>query len=74
MCIALRYHQRLETGREDTVPALEIKAAAGEAATEVTDLAMRVCGRCRLRKEVGPSATVMLAQQTVMAPTTIALQ
>jgi len=32
---------------------LESKAAAGEAAAEVTDLAMRVCGGAAFRKEVG---------------------
>ena len=35
----------LEQGREDAMlRVLEVKAAAGEASTEVTDLAMRVCG------------------------------
>ncbi|HEY4383971.1 MAG TPA: acyl-CoA dehydrogenase family protein, partial [Ktedonobacteraceae bacterium] len=43
----------LESGRADTMlRVLEIKAAAGEAATEVTDLAMRVCGGAAFRKEV----------------------
>ena len=32
---------------------LECKAAAGEAAAEVTDLAMRVCGGAAFRKDVG---------------------
>ena len=35
----------LERGREDAIlRVLEVKATAGEASTEVTDLAMRVCG------------------------------
>src|SRR5206468_3465419 len=35
----------LETGRDGAVlRVLEVKAAAGEASTEVTDLALRVCG------------------------------
>jgi alkylation response protein AidB-like acyl-CoA dehydrogenase len=41
-------------GREDaTLRVLESKAAAGEAAAEVTDFAMRVCGGAAYRKEVG---------------------
>src|SRR5262249_51112805 len=44
----------LEGGRADaTLRVLEIKAAAGEIATEVTDLAMRVCGGSAFRREVG---------------------
>jgi alkylation response protein AidB-like acyl-CoA dehydrogenase len=50
---------------------LEIKAAAGEAATEVTDLAMRVCGGMAFRKEVGVERYFRDARaSTVMAPTT----
>ena len=65
----------LKTGREDTVlRVLEIKAAAGEAATEVTDLAMRVCGGAAFRKEVGVERHFRDARAaTVMAPTTDAL-
>jgi alkylation response protein AidB-like acyl-CoA dehydrogenase len=50
---------------------LEIKAAAGEAATEVTDLAMRVCGGAAFRKEGGVERYFRDARAaTVMAPTT----
>jgi alkylation response protein AidB-like acyl-CoA dehydrogenase len=50
---------------------LEIKAAAGEAATEVMDLAMRVCGGAAFRKEGGVERYFRDARaMTVMAPTT----
>ena len=43
----------LEGGRADAMlRVLQVKAAAGETATEVTDLAMRVCGGAAFRKEV----------------------
>jgi alkylation response protein AidB-like acyl-CoA dehydrogenase len=62
----------LETGRADAMlRVLEVKAAAGEAATEVTDLAMRVCGGAAFRKEVGVERHFRDARAaTVMAPTT----
>jgi len=62
----------LEQGREDTMlRLLEIKAAAGETATEVTDLAMRVCGGAAFRKEGGVERHFRDARAaTVMAPTT----
>lgn len=62
----------LESGRADTMlRILEVKAAAGEAATEVTDLAMRVCGGAAFRKEVGVERHFRDARAaTVMAPTT----
>jgi alkylation response protein AidB-like acyl-CoA dehydrogenase len=62
----------LEGGREDTMlRVLEVKAAAGEASTEVTDLAMRVCGGAAFRKEVGIERHFRDARAaTVMAPTT----
>jgi alkylation response protein AidB-like acyl-CoA dehydrogenase len=62
----------LETGREDTMlRVLEVKAVAGEAAIEVTDLAMRVCGGAAFRKEVGVERNFRDARAaTVMAPTT----
>ena len=42
------------TGRADAqLRVLESKAAAGEAAAEVGDLAMRVCGGAAFRKDVG---------------------
>jgi alkylation response protein AidB-like acyl-CoA dehydrogenase len=50
---------------------LEVKAAAGETATEVTDLAMRVCGGAAFRKDVGVERCFRDARaSTVMAPTT----
>ena len=62
----------LEGGREDAMlRVLEVKAGAGEAATEVTDLAMRVCGGAAFRKEVGVERHFRDARAaTVMAPTT----
>ena len=58
-------------GREDTMlRVLEVKAAAGEAALEVTDLAMRVCGGAAFRKEVGVERHFRDARAaSVMAPT-----
>jgi len=62
----------LENGRADTMlRILEVKAAAGETVTEVTDLAMRVCGGAAFRKEVGVERYFRDARAaTVMAPTT----
>jgi alkylation response protein AidB-like acyl-CoA dehydrogenase len=62
----------LGEGREDAMlRVLECKAAAGEASTEVTDLAMRVCGGAAFRKEVGVERRFRDARAaTVMAPTT----
>ncbi len=62
----------LETGRADaTLRVLEVKAAASTAATEVTDLAMAVCGGSAFRKEVGVERNFRDARAaTVMAPTT----
>jgi alkylation response protein AidB-like acyl-CoA dehydrogenase len=62
----------LEENRPDAMlRVLEVKAAAGEAATEVTDLAMRVCGGAAFRKEVGVERHFRDARAaTVMAPTT----
>ncbi len=59
------------SGREDTMlRVLEVKAAAGEAALEVTDLAMRVCGGAAFRKEVGVERHFRDARAaSVMAPT-----
>jgi alkylation response protein AidB-like acyl-CoA dehydrogenase len=61
----------IETGREDTMlRVLEIKAAAAEAALEVTDFAMRVCGGAAFRKEVGVERYFRDARAaSVMAPT-----
>ena len=53
---------------------LQVKAAAGEASTEVTDLAMRVCGGAAFRKEVGVERHFRDARASlVMAPTADAL-
>jgi alkylation response protein AidB-like acyl-CoA dehydrogenase len=53
---------------------LECKAAAGEAATEVADLAMRVCGGAAFRKDVGVERVFRDARASlVMGPTTDAL-
>ena len=62
----------VEKGRIDaTLRVLEIKAAAGETSTEVTDLAMRVCGGAAFRKDVGVERHFRDARAaTVMAPTT----
>ena len=62
----------LESGRADTMlRVLEVKAAAGDMATEVTDLAMRVCGGAAFRQEVGVERNFRDARAaTVMAPTT----
>ncbi len=62
----------MATGRDDSgLRLMELKAAAGEAATEVTDLAMRVCGGVAFRKEVGIERHFRDARAaTVMAPTT----
>ncbi len=62
----------LESGRDDAMlRVLEVKAAAGEAANQVTDLGMRVCGGAAFRKEVGVERFFRDARAaTVMAPTT----
>jgi alkylation response protein AidB-like acyl-CoA dehydrogenase len=65
----------MEAGRQDaTLRVLQVKAAAAEAATSVTDLAMRVCGGAAFRKEAGVERQFRDARAaTVMAPTTDAL-
>lgn len=67
--------EALEQGREDAMlRMLEVKAAAGDASTEVTDLAMRVCGGAAFRKEVGVERHFRDARAAlVMAPTSDAL-
>lgn len=59
-------------GRPDTMlRVLEAKAAAGETATEVLDLAMRVCGGAAFRKDVGVERYFRDTRAAgVMAPTT----
>lgn len=61
--------------RPDTMlRVLESKAAAGEAAAQVTDLAMRVCGGAAFRKDVGVERVFRDARAAlVMGPTTDAL-
>jgi len=67
--------EALEGNRPDALlKLLEVKAATGETAIEVTDLAMRVCGGAAFRKEVGVERHFRDARaSTVMAPTTDAL-
>lgn len=62
----------MESGREDTMlRVLEVKAAAGEVATQVLDLAMRVCGGAAFRKEVGVDRYFRDGRAAgVMGPTT----
>lgn len=62
----------VEAGRPDaTLRVLEVKAAAAETATEVTELAMRVCGGAAYRKEIGIERHFRDATAaTVMSPTT----
>ena len=62
----------LEQNREDAVlRVLEAKAVAGENATQVLDLAMRVCGGAAFRKEVGVERYFRDARAAgVMGPTT----
>jgi alkylation response protein AidB-like acyl-CoA dehydrogenase len=54
-----------------TLRVLESKAAAGEAAAEVGDLAMRVCGGAAYRKDVGVERVFRDSRAAmVMGPTT----
>jgi alkylation response protein AidB-like acyl-CoA dehydrogenase len=59
-------------GRPDAMlRVLSCKASAGETATEVLDLAMRVCGGAAFRKEVGVERFFRDARAAgIMAPTT----
>jgi alkylation response protein AidB-like acyl-CoA dehydrogenase len=65
----------LAAGREDAVlRVLESKALAAEAAIDVTDLAMKVCGGAAFRKELGIERRFRDSRAArVMAPTTDAL-
>lgn len=65
----------IASGREDAqLRVLEVKAVAGEAAIDVTDEAMRVCGGAAFRKELGIERRFRDARAArVMAPTTDAL-
>jgi alkylation response protein AidB-like acyl-CoA dehydrogenase len=61
----------MTAGSDDaTLLVLQIKAAAGDAALEVTDACMRVCGGSAFRKEVGVERLFRDARAaSVMAPT-----
>jgi alkylation response protein AidB-like acyl-CoA dehydrogenase len=65
----------LESGREDaTLRVLEVKAVASEAASDVADGVMRLCGGTAFRKEFGVERLFRDALAArVMAPTTEAL-
>lgn len=65
----------LAEGRPDAMlRVLEVKAAAAEAAIDVTDRAMKVCGGAAFRKELGIERRFRDARAArVMAPTTDAL-
>ncbi|MBO0894173.1 MAG: acyl-CoA/acyl-ACP dehydrogenase [Acidimicrobiales bacterium] len=65
----------LEGGRpEAMLRVLEVKAAAAEAAVDVTDKAMKVCGGSAFRRELGIERRFRDARAArVMAPTTDAL-
>lgn len=66
----------LATGRDDaTLRVLEVKAVAGEAAAEVADGVLKICGGAAFRKELGVERRFRdsLAAR-VMAPTTSALR
>jgi alkylation response protein AidB-like acyl-CoA dehydrogenase len=62
----------ISTGRADaTLRVLESKAAAGESASEVADIAMRVCGGSALRKDLAVERVYRDARAAmVMGPTT----
>ena len=65
----------VEQGRDDAqLQVLEVKAAAGEAAAEAADLALRACGGAAFRKE-SPVERLFRDSRAarVMAPTTDAL-
>jgi isovaleryl-CoA dehydrogenase len=65
----------VESGREDAqLLVLEVKAAAGEAAAEAADLALRACGGSAFRKESPIERRFRDSRASrVMAPTTDAL-
>ncbi len=67
--------EALSTGRADAMlRVLECKAACNDAAIEVTDLAMRVCGGAAFRGDVGVERYFRDARAgAVMAPTSDAL-
>ena len=71
-CLLLDAAAAVESARADAMlRVLECKAAAAEAALQVTDLAMRVCGGGAFRKDVGVERSFRDARAaSVMAPTT----
>lgn len=71
-CLWLDTLQALEDGRADTMlRVLECKASSGESATQVLDLAMRICGGAAFRREIGVERRFRDARAgTIMAPTT----
>jgi alkylation response protein AidB-like acyl-CoA dehydrogenase len=71
-CLWLDTISAMESGRDDVMlRVLEVKAAAGESATQVLDTAMRVCGGAAFRRDVGVERRFRDARAgTVMAPTT----
>jgi len=71
-CLWLDTLTAMETGRDDVMlRVLQCKASAGEAATEVLDTAMRVCGGAAFRGDVGVERRFRDGRAgTVMAPTT----
>lgn len=64
-----------EDRRDAQLKVLEVKAAADDAAIEVTEQAMRLCGGAAFRRDVGVERRFRDARAArVMAPTTDALQ
>ena len=65
----------LATGRDDAMlRVMQVKVSAAEAALEVTDTAMRVCGGAAFRKDVGVERNFRDARAaSIMAPTSDAL-
>lgn len=65
----------LSSGREDAMlRVMQVKAAAAEAALEVTDTALRVCGGAAFRKDVDVERNFRDARAaSIMAPTSDAL-
>lgn len=63
--------QALEEGRENAMlRVMQVKVAAAEAALEVTDIAMRVCGGAAFRKDLGVERNFRDARAaSIMAPT-----
>ncbi|WP_321858193.1 acyl-CoA dehydrogenase family protein [Paraburkholderia tropica] len=61
----------MSAGRADAMlRVLEVKAAAAEAALDVTDTAMRICGGAAFRKEVGIERLFRDARAaSIMGPT-----